>query len=178
MMETSKLSWSVSAGRSNAFWPHLAALLVIGGCLGGCTGPLAQRAQRADGLLDFLAGNPGEVNVSIERIAGVRGRIETATVRVHGKDAFVAGYVARAALGEPRHGAHVDVLVLDARQRVIESHIAAYLPTSIPHGRQGGFARSRFTVCLKAPPPDGATVKVIFHDQSKTSCKFNPTPNL
>lgn len=170
MIETSKLSWCVPAERSNAFRPHLAALLLIGGCLAGCTGPLAQRAQRADGLLDFLAGNPGEVNVPIEMIADGGGRIETAQIRVYGKDAFVSGYVARAALGEPRLGAHVDVLVLDARQRVVESHSTTFLPSPIPHGQQGGFAHSRFTARLKAPPSAGATVKVIFHHQPKSNC--------
>ena len=48
-----------------------------------CSTPLAQRAQRADGLLDFLAGNPGEVAVPVEMTGGSRGRIETAHVRTY-----------------------------------------------------------------------------------------------
>jgi hypothetical protein len=29
--------------------------------LGDCASPLAQRSQRAEGLIDFLSGDPGEV---------------------------------------------------------------------------------------------------------------------
>ncbi len=151
-----------------------AAMIAFCGCLAGCASPLADRAQRADGLIDFLAENPGEVNVPVETAAGGNGRLEAVHIRVHGKDAFVSGYVSRRSTGDPRPSAHVDVFVTDARGRIVETQIADYLPRSIPHGLRGGFAHSRFTVRLNAPPALGAKVKVIFHDQRKSSCALNP----
>lgn len=148
----------------------LFAVLSLNASPAGCSTPVAQRMQRSDGLIDFLAGNPGEVNVPVETAADGNGRIEAARVRVYGKDTFVSGYVSRRPLGDPRPTAHVDVWVLDTRRRVVEARLADYLPRSIPPGLRGGFAHSRFTVRLKAPPAQGSSVKANFHDHPKSTC--------
>lgn len=150
----------------------LASLLPV--LIGGCASSLAQRAQRANGLLDFLAGNPGETTVPVEIIGSGRGRIETAQVRAYGAKVYVTGFVRRAWPGDPHPAAHVDVMVVDASKRLVETKLATYLPRSIPHGQRGGFAHSSFTVRLTALPPPGATVKVIFHDAPARTCDFNP----
>lgn len=154
--------------------PLLVVLVTSFATLAGCASPLVQRAQRAGGLLDFLAGNPGEIAVPVEIINGGSGRIEAARMRVHGGTAFVSGFVRRAFPGAPRPSAHVDVMVVDARQHLAETQQADYLPRAIPSGQHGGFAHSSFTVRLAAPPLPGGTVKVMFHDSPKATCDFNP----
>ena len=141
---------------------------------GGCASNFAQRAQRATGLLDFLDGNPGETTVPVKIIGSGRGRIETAHVRAYGEKVYVTGFVRRAWPGDPRPGAHVDVMVVDARKKLVETKLATYLPRSIPHGQRSGFAHASYTVRLAALPPPGATVKVIFHDSPARTCDFNP----
>ena len=144
--------------------------------LAACSTPLARRAQRADGLLDFLAGNPGEIEVPIEKVSDRRGRIETARVLASGGVAYVTGYVRRTALGDPQPAAHVDVYVLDARRRVVETKVAIYMPRAIPRGRRGRSANSHYTVSLAALPPPGATVEVRFHDSPLHACGFTAAP--
>lgn len=148
--------------------------------LAACSTPLAQRAQRAEGLLDFLAGNPGEIAVPIETADDGNGRIEAAHVRLHGGVAWVTGFVRRSSFVDPRASAHVDVLVVDARKHILERTVATYLPRAIPHGQRGGFAHSHFTVRLATLPPPGATVQVRFHDGSRRShfvAAAAPQPN-
>ena len=150
----------------------LAVLLPL--LCGGCASSLVQRAQRSVGLIDFPAGNPGETTVPVEIIGSGRGRIETAQVRVYGDKVYVTGFVQRAWPGDPHPAAHVDVMVVDGRRKLVETKLATYLPRSIPHGQRGGFAHSSYTVRLAALPPPGATVKVIFHDSAARTCDFNP----
>lgn len=141
--------------------------------LSGCSSPLPHRAERAYGLLDFLFGNPGETTVPVEIIGSGRGQIETAQVRAYGDKVYVTGYVRRVAPGDPHPGAHVDVIVVDAGHKVVETKVASYLPRSIPHGQRSGFAHSSYTVRLAALPPPGAAVKVSFHNSPARTCDFN-----
>ena len=125
-------------------------------------------------MLDFLAGNPGETGIPVVKVSGGGGRIASSQVRVYRQGVFVSGWVERSSLGNPPPWSHVDVLVLDARRRVIEAQLTNYLPRSIPHGLRGSFPRSRFTVRLQAQPPRGSSVKVIFHAQPKSVCDRKP----
>ena len=153
----------------------LALVIAVGACA-GCASPSAQRAQRADGLLDFLAGNPGETNVPVEIVSGSGGRITTGQVRAYGKRVFVTGLVERQSVGNPPPGSHVDVLVRDARRKVIERLTVRYLPHDIPHGQRGGFPQSRYTVRLAALPPPGSTVEVRFHGLLESKCALAVKP--
>src|SRR5258707_14486152 len=83
-------------------------LSVFGLAIAGCSVGLVQRAQMADGVIEFLAGNPGEVGVPIERLTGQNGRIESAHLVVRGRRAFVSGYVSRS-LGHLRAPKYVNV---------------------------------------------------------------------
>ena len=149
----------------------MAAIATLG--FASCSAP---RAQRADGLLDFLAGNPGETTVPVEIVSGTGGRITTGQVRAYGKRVFVTGLVERQSVGNPPPGSHVDVLVRDAKRKVTERMTVRYLPRDIPSGRRGGFPQSRYTVRLAALPPPGSTVEVRFHGLPESKCAFAMNP--
>ena len=121
-------------------------------------------------MLDFLAGNPGETDIPVEKVSSGGGRIATAQVRAYRTGVFVSGRVERQSVGNPPPWSHVDVLVLNRRGKVIESATVNYLPRDIPHGQRGGFPQSHFTARLKALPPAGATVKVAFQAASRADC--------
>ena len=149
---------------------------VFAGLLASCSSPTAQRAQRADGLLDFLAGNPGETNVPVELVSGGGGRITTGQVRAYDKRVFVTGLVERQSVGNPPAGSHVDVLVLDARRKVVERVTVRYSPRDIPHGQRGRFPQSHYTARLTALPPPGSTVEVRFHGLPESRCALAMNP--
>lgn len=140
--------------------------------LGACSSTVAKRAQRSDGLLDFLFGNSVEVAVPVEKISGGGGRIASAHVKTYGKKVYVSGLVQRQSLADPPPWAHVDVIVVDAQQKVIEGVAVNYMPRDIPHGYRGGFSQSHYTARLTVLPQTGATVKVVFHGTAKSECEF------
>lgn len=131
----------------------------------GCSTAIVQRAENSDGLLEYLFDAPrAELAIAIERVSAVGGTIETAHVRVYGRDAFVSGLVGRgphrAALG-----AHIDVEVIAASGKIAQALSVNFLPSPIPSGRRG-LSYSRYAARLQAIPPFGSSVRVTFHNEA------------
>lgn len=147
------------------------ALVVI---LAGCSTTVARKAQHTEGLIAFLGAlgrESDEVVIPIECVAGREGYIVTANVSTSEHGLVVHGLVRRMSFSDPAFGAHVDVLLLNARGKIIESVATSYWPQQIPHGSRNAFPQSRYSVPLiTKTPPSGATLKVVFHDESKSSC--------
>lgn len=141
---------------------------------GGCSSAVWQRAERATGLFDFVAGGAEQSGVTVRTIAGHRCSVR-AYVRSNGGRAYVTGFVERKSVGDPPTGSHVDIFVIDQFGRTVESVADVYLPRDIPHGRRGTAPRSHFTTRLRSLPPNGATVRVSFHGESRAVCQLgNP----
>ncbi|MBS0658573.1 MAG: hypothetical protein JSR82_10060 [Verrucomicrobia bacterium] len=148
-----------------------ALLVAIGLGLAGCSTAVAQRADNSDGLLDFLFGQPGtELNLPVERISSSGGNVETAHVRVFRREAYVSGLIGRGA-HEASIGSHVDVEVINAAGKVAQSQAINFLPSQIPSGRRGNFY-SRYATRLQAIPSPGSSLRVTFHNDSKSMCAF------
>lgn len=137
-----------------------------------CSSSVMQKAQRSDGLLDFLAALAGqsvEDALPVEKGSDAYGRIATAHVRREPDGFLVNGLVRKTSLVDPPPGAHVDVLLLDARRRVIERVATRYLPRDIPSGRRGALPQSHYAIRLRtARPPQGAIVRVVFDSKPDT----------
>jgi hypothetical protein len=135
---------------------------------------LAQKAQRTDGLFDFiaaLAGESVEDALPVERVSNYSGQITTAHVKAIPDGFRVSGLVGKSSLNNPTFGSHVDVILLDSRQRVMESVTTRYQPRDIPMGLRGGFAHSRYTARLRTlHPPAGSTVRVVFDARPESAC--------
>ena len=144
--------------------------------LPACSSTFAQKAQRTDGLFDFiaaLAGESVEDALPVERVSNYSGQIATAHVRAGPNGLFVSGLVGKSSLNGPPRGSHVDVLLLDARQRVLESVTTRYQPRDIPTGIRGSFPHSRYTARLRTlHPPAGSTVRVVFDGRPESACAF------
>ena len=146
-------------------------ILICALALTGCASPTWKRIANTDGLLDFLIGGEDVVTTLIERVSGDGGQIATAHLRAYGKNVFVSGLVRRQ-FGDPPPWSHVDVIVLDSRQRVVETTSTTYLPRDISHGQRSGFPQSHYTARLAALPAAGSTVKVVFHSAHRCECEF------
>ncbi|MBS0657228.1 MAG: hypothetical protein JSR82_03150 [Verrucomicrobia bacterium] len=148
---------------------HLLAVIGLG--LSGCSAGLSQRAENSDGFLDFLFVQPrNELPITVERISSSGGTVETAHVRVYGREAYVTGLIGRG-VHDPVIGSHIDVEVINARGKVVQSQVDTFLPTQIPSGRRGN-AYSRYTTRLLAIPPPGSSLRVTFHNDSRSNCAF------
>lgn len=139
--------------------------------LAGCSSPVTQRAQRADGLLGFIFDRPGADVVPIERISSRAGEVATAHATADGPGLRVSGLVRRNSIVEPRFGAHVDVFIVDARGKTIASTAADYLPRTIPRRVRGSFGQSHYTARFPSFPPPGSSVRVRFHAMRKADCE-------
>lgn len=152
--------------------PLIVAISVM--TLPASSATVMQKAQHTDGLFDFLAALAGqsiEDALPVERVSNVSGQVATAHVRREPDGFLVCGLVRKTSFVGPPPWAHVDVLLLDARQRVIESVATRYLPRDIPSGRRGAFSQSRYTARLRtANPPQGATVRVVFDGKPQSQC--------
>lgn len=146
---------------------------VLAGLLAGCSSPIAQRAQRADGLLGFIFDQPGADVVPVERMQSRAGEVATAHATLERGGLRVSGLVRRNSIVEPPHGAHVDVVVVDSRGKIIASAATDYLPRSIPRRIRGSFGQSHYVAHFPAPPP-GSTVQVRFHAARKADCEHAP----
>ena len=134
----------------------VAALLLT-----GCSSQLASRAQHSDGLLDFVVGDSSK---AITIAPGDSDRITATRLRACGGRFYVSGVVRRAPLREPPRGSHIDVLVLDAKRRVLASVPVDYSPRRFSPARRGQSGQSRFTARLEKLPPRDATIELVFHD--------------
>lgn len=141
-----------------------------------CASPLAQRAQRADGLLGFIFDYPGPDIVPVERVSRAGGEIATAHAVPEGQQLRVSGLVRKRGLHDPPYGSHVDILVLDARWKVLASTAADYSPRHFPRRIRGNMGTSLGTsfymARLPSIPPAGSTVRVVFHGSSKAKCEL------
>lgn len=148
----------------------LAAILAacgFGFC--GCSTAFVQRAENSDGLLEFLFDAPrAELAIAIERVSAVGGTIETAHVRVYGRNAFVSGLVGRG-LHRAALGAHIDIEVIAASGKIAQAQSVNFLPSPVPSGRRG-LSYSRYATRLQSIPPLGSSVRVTFHNEAP--CAF------
>ena len=142
--------------------------------LPACSTTFMKKAQRTDGLIDFiatLAGQSVEDALPVERVSNHSGQITTAHVRANADGFFVSGLVGKNSLIEPPWGSHVDVILLDSKQRVLESVTTRYQPRDIPRSIRGGFPHSRYVAKLRTPhPPAGSTVRVVFDGRPESAC--------
>lgn len=141
----------------------------------GCSSPLAQRAQNADGMLGFIFGSPGPNVVPVERVSKAGGQIATAHAVADGKGLRVSGLVRKGGLGEPPRGSHIDVLVLDARGHTTAAVATDYFPRPIPRQTsRGGMGNAHYATRFPFVPHAGSTVRVVFHGTAKAQCEFGP----
>ena len=131
---------------------------------------LAQRAQRADGLLGFIFDQPGADVMPVERVSSRSGQVATAHATPERGGLRVSGLVRRNSIVEPPHGAHVDVLIVDPRGKIIASAATEYLPRSIPRRIRGSIGQSHYTARFPSLPPPGSSVQVRFHPTPITNC--------
>ena len=149
-------------------------LAISAATLPACGSTFVQKLQRTDGLFDFiaaLAGESVEDALPVERVSNYSGQITTAHVKASPEGFRVSGLVGKSSLNDPPLGSHVDVLLLDAKQRVLESVTTRYQPRDIPTGIRGGFPHSRYTVRLRTlHPPAGSTVRIVFDSRPESVC--------
>lgn len=147
-------------------------IAIVSAATVGCSSPLAQRAQRADGLLGFIFDQPGPDVVAVERLPSNVGQVATAhATRDQAGGLRVSGLVRRGSIVEPRYGAHVDVVILDAHGKLIASAATEYLPRQIPRPVRGGFGQSHYSTRFAELPPPGSTVRVRFHSARLVECE-------
>jgi len=151
-----------------------AGALVFALTLFGCSSTLDQRAQRADGLLGFLFDKPGPDVVPVEKISTNSGRIVTAHSHAEHGDLLISGLVGKNSMHGPPYGSHVDVMITDAGGQTFEAKAADYLPRQLPRRIRGNRGYSTYIARFPEMPPEGSTVKVIFHDAQKSQCTFRP----
>lgn len=161
--------------RHRTFVFKISVAVAVGLVASGCASPIAQRAQRADGLLGFIFDQPGADIVPVERVQSHSGQVATAHATPDRRGGLrVSGLVRRNSIVQPRHGAHVDVFIVDARGKIIASTATDYLPRQIPRAIRGGFGQSHYTARIPTLPPAGATVQVRFHSGRIAECEHAP----
>ena len=140
----------------------------------GCSSPLGQRAQRADGLLGFLFDSPGQDIVPVEKVSKTGGNILTAHATATGAQLRVSGLVRRAGLYEPPPGSHIDVLLLDPRGRTTAAVATEFLPRPLPPpSSRYGPGNAHYSTRFPLIPASGSTVRVVFHGIPKRQCEFS-----
>lgn len=156
------------------YFQILAAAFALVVATTACTSSLAQRAQRADGLLGFIFDSPGPDIVPVERVSRDGGRVTTAHATAAGNELRVAGIVRKADIVQPPLGAHIDVFVVDYKGRVTAGVATDYFPRPLRHSSSRyGPANSHYSVRLRVIPAVGSTVRVVFHGVSKTECELS-----
>lgn len=139
-----------------------------------CSSPLAQRAQRADGLLGFIFDSPGPDVVPVERVSKGGGLIVTAHATPADGGLRVGGIVRKAPIVQSVPGSHVDVFVLNARGQISSAVATDYFPRPLAHpSSRYGPGNSHYGVRLPAIPPAGSTVRVVFHGIAKAQCELS-----
>lgn len=149
--------------------------ILIAVSLPACSWTIVQQAQRTDGLFEFIAALAGESiedALPVERVSNYSGQIITAHVRASPHGFFVSGLVGKSSLNDPPPDAHVDVILLDAKQHVLQRVTTRYKPHDIPTRVHGGFPQSHYTARLRTlNPPPGSTVRVVFDNGCGTACE-------
>jgi hypothetical protein len=141
------------------------ALVATG--LGGCR-TTSGTSEATAALVSRLGGGEKLPN-PIDRVGGKNGIIEAAYVKAVGERTEVSGYVRRSGFAEPAAGSHVDVIVLDGRNSVLEFRSVHYSPDRIPTAARAARPHARFHVWLAQRPPEDATVRVVFHGEPSHS---------
>ena len=140
----------------------------------GCSSGIIRKAQRTDGFLDFVAalgGSSVEDALPVERVSNSQGQIATAHVRAFVDGFYVSGLVRKQSLVDPPPWSRVDVILLDAKQNVVESVTTRYMPRDIPTRLRGGFPQSQYIARLNTlKPPAGSTVRVVFDSKPEPQC--------
>jgi hypothetical protein len=107
-------------------------------------------------------------SIPIKTASGSSGIIESAELSIWKGHVYVWGYVRRQSIIDPAIGSHIDVSVLDASGRTLESVTVDYTANEIPYGKRGAPAHSMFTARLTKVPASGATVLVAFDSGPKS----------
>ena len=135
-----------------------------------------KQIERADGPVDLAMAFVGKAQpdvAPIEKIAGGAGGIATVRAVQENGGISVRGSVRRGGLGTLNtYSSHVDVVVLDASRRVVYGVATDYSPADIPYTYHGIEGRSRFSVFLTRPLPQGATIQIRFHNVPAKNCIF------
>ena len=140
----------------------------------GCSSTIIEKAQRTDGFLDFVAalgGSSVEDPLPVERESSSQGQIATAHVRAVADGFLVSGLVRKQSSINPPPWAHVDVILFNTKQQVVESMTTHYMPRDIPSCLHGGVSQSRYVAHLRTLHPSaGSTVRVVFDGKHATEC--------
>lgn len=140
----------------------------------GCSSPLAQRAQRADGLFGFVFDSPGRDIVPVERVSKSGGSVVSAHATASGSQLRVSGIVRKASLAEPPLGSHIDILVLDVRNHITAAAATEFFPRPLPHpSSRYGPGNAHYSTRFPFIPASGSTVRVVFHGITKRQCEFS-----
>ena len=144
--------------------PHWLAVAAIGFLLAGCAS--LKRTDYADGPFDalmLLAGTARPNAMAIERISHGNGAIVSVRAVADNGTVSVRGSVRKTGIGRvASSNSHVDVIVLDSGGRVALGIASTYFPAEIPNTVHGIEGRSRFSVRIPLPLPQGATIRVVF----------------
>jgi len=146
--------------KTQKFISKTASLLV----LAGFSLPLVPRAYSANGLLESLFGRGRTVDIPIETVSGGGGLVSYAQIREQDGRYIISGSVKRKMASNPGPNSHVDIFIMNAKQETLRSFAVNYMPRPIPYGVRGIPARSTFSASLDTLPPEGASIKVAFHD--------------
>jgi hypothetical protein len=104
----------------------------------------------------------GTPTIPILRSSTGYGYIEGASLSVHGKSAYVWGYVRRKSFVDPPPWSRVEILVKDSLGKTIESTAARFSPNPISSGAHGQPPHSMFSAQLSRVPAPGTTILAIF----------------
>jgi hypothetical protein len=157
-----------------SFMLRAVAPLTCAIALSGCAN--WKQVAHADGPLDLAMALVGKAKpdvAPIERISHGGGAIATARAVAYDGGVLVRGSVRKASFGWGTTSySHVDVVVLDAKRRVLGGIATKYFPSEIPNTSRGEEGRSRFSVRLSRALPPGATIQVVFHNSPVRQCEF------
>jgi hypothetical protein len=111
----------------------------------------------------------------VERISRGDGEIITAHARKDSRGAFVFGYVGKqfGAGWVTTAWSHVDVVVLDSKNRHLQSIATNFFPSTVSNTQRGIRGRSSYFVRLPSMPPAGSKIIVAFHEVPIYQCGYS-----
>lgn len=162
--------------RNFTFLVRAAAAFTLVLVWAGCSSPLAQRAQRADGLLDFILGSPGPDVIPVERVSRMGGRIVSAHTSANDGRLRVGGIVRKDSLVQPPPGSHIDILIIDSHGRVMSGIATDFFPRPLPYASSRyGPGNAHYAAYFPAIPTPGSTARIVFHGTPKRDCELSPS---